>query len=89
MTTKTRAAISDKELMEALADYVTTAEAAERLGMWPKSVRNLLKAGRLHGLKVGRDWLVKKSSLAQYPKTKSPKGRPTRVKSKIERQFRT
>ncbi len=89
MAKQTRVEISDQELMDALSDYVTTAEAAARLGMWVKSVRNLIKSGRLHGIKVGRDWLVKKSSIAQYPKTKSPKGRPTRARPKIERTFRT
>ncbi len=82
MSNKTRADISEQELMQALAGYVTTGEAADLMGMWNKSVRNLIKFGKLKALKVGRDWLIARSSIAEYQKNKSAKGRPTRVRVK-------
>lgn len=37
---------------------LTTAEAAEALGVTPQRVRALIAAGRLKADKVGRDWLI-------------------------------
>ena len=82
MQKQPRAEISEQELMQALSGYVTTGEAADLMGMWNKSVRNLIKFGKIKALKVGRDWLIAKSSIAEYQKTKSAKGRPTRVRVK-------
>lgn len=72
--------MTDKELERALSEYVTTSEAAELMGMWVRSVRNLIKAERLKAVRVGRDWLVSKASISEYLKTKSTKGRPTKAK---------
>jgi excisionase family DNA binding protein len=38
--------------------YMTSAEAAERLGYTVQHVRRLVRQNRLEGFKLGRDWVV-------------------------------
>lgn len=38
--------------------YITTKEAAERLGYTPQHTRLLIRQGKLDGEKFGRDWMV-------------------------------
>ena len=48
--------------------YVTVSEAAERLGIAPKSVRERLAAGTLPGRKLGsQTWLIPRTALAEAP----------------------
>ena len=49
-----------------LSDYITTQEASERLGVTADHVGHLLRAGKLKGFQLQRDWLVLKSSLERY-----------------------
>jgi excisionase family DNA binding protein len=46
--------------------YISTAEAARIIDCNDSRVRQLLRAGKLEGERVGRDWLVKKSSAEAY-----------------------
>ena len=46
--------------------YVTTRQASERSGISQAQIRRLMQHGTLAGLKVGRDWLVRTSSLDYY-----------------------
>jgi len=43
--------------------FLTTTEAAARLGVSPTRVRKMLKDGILRGRRFGRDWLVEKESV--------------------------
>lgn len=43
--------------------WISTAAAAEILGVSPQSVRNLIKAGQLVGRPEGRSWLVEEASV--------------------------
>jgi len=52
--------------MASLNDHMTAQEAADRLGYTVQHVRRLLRDGGLDGAKVGRDWLVLKTSVADY-----------------------
>lgn len=55
--------------------YISTAVAAERIGVDPRHVRVLIDSGKLKGLKIGRNWLVSIASVAKFER--SPKmGRP-------------
>lgn len=54
--------------MPDLAEYMTTEEAAERLGFHVKSVRNMVAAGTLQGIKFGRSVMVSRLSVANYAK---------------------
>jgi excisionase family DNA binding protein len=45
---------------------VTTAEAAERLGIAPTTVRRQIELGRISAGKVGRDWWVTSREVERY-----------------------
>jgi excisionase family DNA binding protein len=44
-----------------LKNVISTADAAEILGVSPIRVRQFIDAGRLHAVKVGRDYAVCKA----------------------------
>lgn len=44
-------------------DWLTTQQAAEEIGVNRRRIQALIDGGRLHAIKVGRDWLVSKSDL--------------------------
>lgn len=62
---------------------LTTAEAAQRLGVSPRRVRALITEERLRAEKKGRDYLINESDL-KLVKDRKP-GRPRKHKSKKER----
>jgi excisionase family DNA binding protein len=51
--------------MEAMKDYLTTEEVAELLRVQPKTVRRMLCAGELPGVRVGKAWRVPRVELAR------------------------
>jgi len=58
-----------KQSMPDLKDYVTTEEAARTLGFHIESIRRMLRAKELDGLKVSaKAWLVSRKSLVDYKK---------------------
>ena len=63
-------------MSEILKDYCTTTEAAELLGIQVNSVNHLIARGKLEAQQVGRTWLVRKSSVEEYFRTKAPSGQP-------------
>jgi excisionase family DNA binding protein len=48
--------------------YMSSGDAAERLGYTIQHVRRLLKQHRLEGFKLGRDWVVLSSSVDAWAK---------------------
>ena len=46
-----------------IAEYVSTTEAARRLGCHPETVRRALEAGRLDGQRLARIWRVRAAQL--------------------------
>jgi excisionase family DNA binding protein len=52
-------------------DYVSTEEAARRLGYTPQHVRLLARTGKLSGQKIGRDWLILRESVHRRAGTKA------------------
>jgi len=46
--------------------YVTSAEAARCLGYTIQHVRRLITDRKLQGFKIGRDWVVLKSSVEAF-----------------------
>ncbi len=54
--------------MPDLADYMSTEEAARKLGFHIDHVRRLLREGDLEGIKVGITWLVSRKSVDAYIK---------------------
>jgi excisionase family DNA binding protein len=47
-------------------DGLTSTEAANRLGVSAGRLRHLIRTGRLQAHKVGRDWRIGPSALAEY-----------------------
>lgn len=58
-------------------DLITVADAAERLGCTVQHVRLLCRRGVIAGAKLGRDWLIVRSTLAEC--AAQPKPRAARV----------
>lgn len=58
---------------------LTTAEAAERLGITARSVARLLKGGKLAGTLRGRDYLIEEEEVERYKRERRPVGRPKTV----------
>lgn len=56
---------------------IGTKEAAQRLGITPQRVVQLISMGRLSAEKVGRDWLMEESAVEDYQRGKP--GRPRKA----------
>lgn len=56
---------------------LTTADAAAKLGVSVRRVRAMIRDGRLPAKKIGRDWLVRQTDLAQV-RDRRP-GRPPKT----------
>jgi len=49
-----------------LEPYMSTAQAADRLGYTIQHVRRLVRQGVLAGFKVGRDWVVSREDVEAF-----------------------
>lgn len=65
----------DAKLIEALADYRSTKEAAAILGMYEQSVRKAIEQKRLRAIKIGRDFFIHINDLAEYQQNGAKKQR--------------
>lgn len=70
-------------MSDVIPGYLSTREAADLLGVDVSQVARLVKSDRIHGIKIGRDWIVSRESVEEYFKTKSPKGQPSSHPPKI------
>jgi excisionase family DNA binding protein len=59
-------------------DFLTTRQAAERLGITPRRVQALVTTGRLPAIKFGRDYMIKEKDLKLVENRKV--GRPRKDK---------
>lgn len=65
-----------------ITDFLTTAEAAKRLGVTTETLQkyclNSETGGTpmIHAVRVGRSWLVPKTEVARYRKERKRPGRP-------------
>jgi excisionase family DNA binding protein len=57
-------------------NYITSAQAAARLGITPRRVLALIKSGRLPADRPGLEWLIDPADLAKVADRKP--GRPRR-----------
>lgn len=55
--------------MPDLADFITTEEAAKLLQYHVEHVRRMLREGDIKGAKIGKDWLVLRTSVEEYIST--------------------
>lgn len=56
---------------------LTTKEAADRLGIQPRSVVQLIRRGLLTATKHGRDFAIDEAEIARYLVERRPAHRPT------------
>ena len=59
-----------------------TKQAAERLGVNPSRVRQLRIAGKLRGVKMGRDWFFTENEIEKFKTLVRPQGYPKGVPRK-------
>ena len=54
------------QTMPDLSDFMTTQEAAEKLGYTAASVRNMVYQKKLDGIRFGRSLLIPKKAIKEY-----------------------
>ncbi len=59
--------------------FLTTKEAADKLGLSIRAVQKMIESGRLKANRVGRDYLITLESLENIER-KSKAGRPPKMK---------
>ena len=57
-----------KGTMPDLAEFMTTKEAAKKLGFNVRTIPGMMKDKELEGMRFGRAWLVSKKSVDEYLK---------------------
>lgn len=55
---------------------ISVKDAAQRLGVDPSRIRQMLRAGDLAGRQIGREWLVAAEDVARLESQRRPRGRP-------------
>lgn len=58
----------------------TTRDAADRLGIKPRSVVWLIKNGLLTATKHGRDYLIEDAEIDRYAVERRPQHRPAKIR---------
>lgn len=64
---------------------MTTAEAAVRLGMKPRSVTTMIEKGYINARKHGRDWDISQEEVDRYNRERRPRGRPSGRETMLKR----
>jgi excisionase family DNA binding protein len=49
-----------------LMEFLSTSEAARILRVHPVAIRQMLRGGRLPGVRVGRNWIIPRHSLLEF-----------------------
>jgi len=63
-----------------IQNLVTVQQAAQLLNITPAAIHKAIKRGRLPYLKLGRVFVIQRTDLIQYRKTKSVGGRPKKAR---------
>lgn len=66
--TRPNHSVGTKEIMPDLAEFMTTKEAAKKLGFNVRSIPSMMKDNELDGVRFGRAWLVSRKSVDEYLK---------------------
>jgi len=56
------------------SDWITTAEAVRITGYNEEYIRRILRAGKVHGKKWGREWMIDRVALLAYIKESERRG---------------
>ena len=63
--------------MTTFDNFLTTAEAAAKLGVHPQTIKRLCRLGKLKGGKVNNGWLLDRNEIDSFARTYSEtRGRP-------------
>jgi excisionase family DNA binding protein len=73
--------------MISLMDYLTTQEAAEKLGVSRQRVVVLIQADRLPATKAGRDWLILPADLESFERRPQGNHKLTEDQSRLIRRL--
>ena len=74
------------ELMAVSASFMSSAEAAGKLGIKPEAASRLVKQGKLPGVKIGRSYVIPRESVDSFSIGYVPaRGRP-RAKRKYTKR---
>lgn len=68
MTFTALSSASQDTTMPDLAEFMTTKEAAKKLGFHVKTIPGMMRDKELEGVRFGRAWLVSKKSVDEYLK---------------------
>lgn len=74
---------AEQKLMDALEDFLTTEQAAERFGMHQKAVCKLAHESKIRAVRIGHFWLIHKDAIPEYLNTRNARGRPRGTGSRI------
>lgn len=66
-------------------EFLSTKEAAEKLGLTLRAVQKMIEAGRLEAHKVGRDYIIRAEALDNIQRV-SKAGRPPKSAQKKQRR---
>jgi excisionase family DNA binding protein len=66
----------DKNTLTVIKQFISTKQAAERLGVGRLQAARLIREGKIEGVRIGGTWIVYAPSLRNYLKTKDPRGHP-------------
>lgn len=85
-----------KEIKGEMKQLLTPEAAAEKLAVSVKTVKNLLRSGKLRGVKVGNLWRLREEALEEYLKEPAHSDRPftangetSVIQPESSRKFRT
>lgn len=56
--------------MDTQLRYITTQQAAKELGYTLQHVRLLIRQGKIHAVKLGRDWVIQPNELKRFHVTR-------------------
>lgn len=63
-------------MSKSLDEWMTVTEAAQQKGVVTSAVRLAILAGRVQGLKKGRNWLVKRSDVEKWEPQRRARRKP-------------
>ena len=62
---------------DSIDDLISLEEASKISGLSSAHLRHLVSSGKVWGMKIGRNWVTKKSAIEAYLKKKRKPGRPS------------
>ena len=81
---------------EAMKPLITPEVAAEKLAVSVKTIKNLLRCGKLRGVKVGNLWRLQEEALEEYLQEPTRTNKPFAsnketpvIQTKLPRRFKT